>query len=72
MWSQLCQRDGFGAGEAQRVIPIVNEGVKLGVRRRQEPWSKQEGLIRVSAVALEIGKRVWGKKCLWCRMGRTG
>lgn len=54
------------------MIPVVKEGVELGVRRRQEPWSKQEGLIRVSAVALGIEMRVWCKKCFWCRMGRTG
>lgn len=62
--------DGFGAGEAQQVIPIVNEEVRLEVRRvrrRQEPWLKWEGLIRARAMALGIEMKAWCKKCSSCR-----
>lgn len=63
------------AGEVQRLIPlVVNKRVKLEVqrgRRRQEPWSRQEELVRARGVAMGMEMREWCTECFWCRIGRA-
>lgn len=64
---QSCARGMDLDWEAQRLVPLViNKGVRLEVqrvRRRQEPWSRQEGLVMARAVAMGMGMRRWCKKC---------
>lgn len=54
---------------------MVSKGVRLDVqrvRRRQELWSRQGGLVMARAVAMGTEMRGWCKKCSCRRRGRTG